>query len=67
LKCGEIAIEDSNFHPVLRCENIRLYGGTMFTLLRLARLSKARSLIDNSDLSLSQAFRHAPEYLPPII
>ena len=31
-----------------------LYGGTAFTLLRQARLSKARLLLGNSDLSLSE-------------
>ncbi len=31
-----------------------LYGGTAFSLLRQARLSKARFLLNNSDLSLSE-------------
>ena len=31
-----------------------LYGCTAFSLLRQARLSKARSMLDNSDLSLSE-------------
>ncbi len=38
----------------LNCGLKALYGGTAFTLLRRARLSKARFLLGNSDLSLSE-------------